>query len=117
MIKTPNTNREEEDQKMIKEIPSKAEKKEKNLVGTRGRIFKGYVTKKFPTRIVMEFERTVYVPKYERYYKKKTRIHARLPEELDVKVGDYVKIQECRPLSKIIHCRVIEKLKVAEEEK
>lgn len=87
----------------------------KNLVGTRGRIFKGTVIRKFPTRVVVEFERTVYVPKYERYYKKKTRLHAKLLGNIDVELGDYVKIRECRPLSKIIHFIVIENLKSGEE--
>ena|SRR3989344_216049 len=93
---------------------TKQEKKEELAgqlkVSTRGRIFKGVVTKKFPTRIVVEFEKTDYIPKYERYYKKKTRIHAYLPKGANVEVGDYVKVQECRPLSKIIHSIFIEKV-------
>ena len=88
---------------------------EKILVGTRGRTFKGRVTKKFPTRVVVEFDRTVYIHKYERYYKKKTRLHARLPKNIDVNVGDHIKVQECRPLSKIIHFVVLENL--SKEEK
>ena len=78
----------------------------------RGRIFEGEVTKKFPKRIVIEFERMIYVRKYERYKKSKTKIHARLPicMEKDIQVGDLIKIQECRPLSKIIHFVVIEKI-------
>ena len=83
-------------------------------VRTRGRIFEGIVKKKFPKRVVIEFERTVFVPKYERFYKKKTRIHARLPEHIPIEVGDYIRVQECRPLSKIIHHMVIEKLKSSE---
>ena len=66
-------------------------------------------------RVVVEFERTVYIPKYERYHKKKTRLHSRLPQDINVEVGDQVKVQECRPLSKIIHSIVIEK--ISEEEK
>ena len=90
----------------------KKQKKEKNLVGTRGRFFTGFVTKKFPARVVVEFERTVYVPKFERYYKKKTKLHARLQKNFeDIKVGDLIKVQECRPLSKIIHFIVVEKIK------
>ncbi len=89
------------------------EKKTQDIVGTRGRTFEGFVIKKFPTRVVVEFERTVYVPKYERYYKKKTKLHARLPESFQVSVGDYIKIRECRPLSKIIRFVVIEKIKSA----
>jgi small subunit ribosomal protein S17 len=88
-------------------------------VGTRGRVFEGIITKKFPKRIVIEFERMIYVRKYERYAKLKTKIHARLPEviEKDIKVGDLVRVHECRPLSKIIHFVVVEKLKDAIEVK
>jgi len=83
----------------------------------RGRIFEGRVTKKFPKRIVIEFERMIYSKKYERYFKAKTKIHARLPDciESEINVGDLIRIQECRPLSKIIHFVVIKKIKEAEE--
>jgi len=87
---------------------------------TRGRVFEGKVIKKFPTRVVIEFERTVRVQKYERFFKKRSRMHARLPNGMHINVGDYIKIQECRPLSKIIHAIVIEKVRsadVAEEKK
>jgi ribosomal protein S17 len=88
-------------------------------IGTRGRTFEGIITKKFPKRIVIEFERMIYVRKYERYAKLKTKIHARLPEnmEKDINVGDLVKVHECRPLSKIIHFVVVQKLKDAAEVK
>jgi len=77
----------------------------------RGRTFNGTVIKKFPKRIVIEFERVIPIGKYERYAKKKTKIHARLPDckHNDVQVGDYVSIRECRPLSKIIHFVYISK--------
>jgi len=83
----------------------------------RGRIFEGRVTKKFKNRVVIEFERMVYVRKYERYYKSKTKIHAHLPTciENQVQIGDLIRIQECRPLSKIIHFVVIKKIKGKEE--
>ena len=83
----------------------------------RGRIFEGTVTKKFHKRVVIEFERMIYVRKYERYAKSKTKIHARLPVciENKINVGDYIKVQECRPLSKIIHFSVIEKIKGAKK--
>ena len=100
----------------MKEKQNKQEKKEekKILVGTRGRIFEGIVTRQFPGRVTIELERTVYIPKYERFLKKKTRLHARLPKELSVEIGDSVKIQECRPLSKTIHFVVIEKVQRGE---
>lgn len=94
------------------------EEKTKSTVSTilsRGRTFQGAVTKKFPKRAVIEFERTVYVQKYERFFKKKTRLHARIPEGMDINVGDFVKIRECRPLSKIIHFIVIEKIRSAHD--
>ncbi len=90
---------------------------------THGRIFEGAVIRKFPKRVTIEFERMIYVRKYERYAKSRTRIHARLPEcmEKDINVGDIVKVQGCRPLSKIIHFVVLGKVngkeKVMEREK
>jgi small subunit ribosomal protein S17 len=79
----------------------------------RGRTFEGRVTKKFPARIVIELERMIYSRKYERYYKSKTKIHAHLPKcmENEIQIGDLIRIQECRPLSKIIHFVVIKKIK------
>jgi small subunit ribosomal protein S17 len=77
----------------------------------RGRRFRGKVIKKFPKRIVVEFERIVRVGKYERYKKERTRIHARLPECKDVNVGDYVEVGEVRPLSKLIHFVFLRKVK------
>lgn len=106
---------------MAKTETKMAEMKETKIVGTgyssRGKIFEGTVTKKFPKRIVIEFERTVYVKKYERYARSRTKLHARVPESMEdvIQVGDYVKVQECRPLSKIIHFVVVEKMKNADE--
>ena len=83
-------------------------RKDKTVVGTRGRTFEGTVVKKFDRRAVVEFDRTVKIAKYERFMRKTTRIHSRIPDGLQVNVGDYVKVQECRPLSKMIHSVVIE---------
>lgn len=93
-------------------------KKLAGAISTRGRVFQGNVVRKFHKRIAIEFERTVKVPKFERFMKKKTRIHARLPDELahEINVGDLIKVQECRPLSKMIHFIVIEKVRSANAE-
>ncbi len=82
-------------------------------INPRGKVFEGKIIRKFPKRVVIEFEGTIYIKKYERYAKSRTRIHARLPEEMEksIEKGDLVKVQECRPLSKIIHFIVISKLK------
>lgn len=102
-------------QKTQKTEEAKKPQAQQVLLGTRGRVFEGYITKKFAKRVVIEFERTVYVKKYERFYKKKTKIHARLPDALagQINVGDYVRAGECRPLSKLIHFIVIEKIRSA----
>jgi len=83
----------------------------------RGRFFEGRVIKKFPNRVTIEFDRMVYVRKYERYSKSRTKLHARLPfcMEKEIDAGDLIRIQECRPLSKIIHFVVIKKIKDKEE--
>jgi len=79
----------------------------------RGRIFRGTVIKKFHKRVVIEFERTVYIPKYERYLKTKTKLHAHLPDCLsnEINIGDYIEIRECRKLSKIISFVVVKKIR------
>lgn len=86
---------------------------------TRGRIFEGKVVRKFYKRVAIEFERMIYIRKYERYAKSKTKIHARLPTcmEDSINVGDTIRVRECRPLSKIIHFVVISKIKSREEKK
>ncbi|MBI5803785.1 30S ribosomal protein S17 [Candidatus Pacearchaeota archaeon] len=91
----------------------KKTRRRKDIVATRGRTFEGYVVRKFQKHATIEFNRTVYINKYERFTKKTTRLHARLPENTEVNVGDLVKVKECRPLSKMIHFIVVEKIKSA----
>ena len=93
--------------------------KEKKLVGTmvRGRKFEGYVIRKFPGRITIGIERVRKIRKYERYIKIKSKMHARLPKSLEqeINLGDYIQIQECRPLSKILHHIVTKKIRSKEK--
>jgi len=88
-------------------------------LSARGRSFEGTVIKKFPKRLTIFFERTIYVRKYERYAKSRTKLHARLPfcMENQIRVGDYIRITECRPLSKILHFVVVEKIRDKEMKK
>jgi small subunit ribosomal protein S17 len=83
----------------------------------RGRIFEGTVIKKLKGRVTIAFEHSFFIPKYERYEKRQTKIHARLPQCLDkeISVGDYIQIEECRTLSKIIHAVVTKKIRGATE--
>jgi len=69
--------------------------------------------------VSIEFERTIYIKKYERYSKRKTRLHARLPKCMlhNIEIGDYIEIKECRPISKIIHFIVTKKVSKEQETK
>ena len=84
----------------------------------RGRIFEGVVVKKLHGRVSIQFERMLKLAKYERYEKRRTKIHARLPDCMkdDVAVGDLIQIAETRPISKTIHF-VVSKLIKAKEKK
>jgi len=75
----------------------------------RGRYFEGYAEKIIGNRAVIKWERIRYLPKYERYYKTASKIHAYLPSCIKVQKGDLVRIGECRPLSKIMHFVVVSK--------
>lgn len=87
-----------------------------NALKLRGRLFEGEVIKKLKGRLTISFERTLYVPKFERYEKRKTKLHARLPDCLDneIQVGDYIQIGETRPISKMIHFVVVKKIRDAQ---
>ena len=83
----------------------------------RGRIIEGEVVKKLQGKVTIQFERMMKLPKYERYEKRRTKIHARLPEcmENDVDVGDRISIGETRPVSKTIHFVVNKVIKKKEK--
>lgn len=82
----------------------------------RGRIFEGEVVRKLPKRVTIEFERMIKLPKYERYEKRKTRIHARLPDCMakEINIGDRIRVAETRPISKMIHFVVLNSVRKIE---
>jgi small subunit ribosomal protein S17 len=77
----------------------------------RGRTFTGTVlsTKMHKTATVQWTDRK-YIPKYERYEKRKTKIHAHSPECLDIHENDEVMVCETRPLSKTKHFIIVKKV-------
>jgi len=80
-------------------------------LSVHGREFVGNVDSDRMARTVrVVWERKIYVPKYERYEKKRSKVKAHNPECLNVKKGDRVKIIQCRPISKTKHFVVIEKV-------
>jgi len=77
----------------------------------RGRIIEGtVVSSKMNKAIVVQRDYLYYVPKYKRYEKRRSKIHAYKPPCIEVKEGDLVKIAECRPISKTISFVVIERM-------
>ncbi|MEM4662582.1 MAG: 30S ribosomal protein S17 [Candidatus Diapherotrites archaeon] len=70
-------------------------------VSVRGSLLKGKViSAKAKKTVTVERQLIRYVPKYERYMKARSRIHAHNPECINAKVGDVVLIGETRKLSK-----------------
>lgn len=77
----------------------------------RGRLITGtVVSDKMDKTVVIERNYLFYVKKYERYERRRSKISAHAPPCLDIKMGDEVKIAECRPLSKTVSFVVIQKL-------
>jgi len=78
----------------------------------RGRTLEGIVvSSKAQKTAVVERHYLHYVPKYERYERRHSRISAYNPECISAKEGDKVKIAECRPLSKTKSFVVVEVIK------
>ena len=77
----------------------------------RGRVFEGIVAEtKMMKTVVVRRDYLWYVKKYKRYERRHSQISAHLPPCIDVKVGDRVKIAECRPIAKTVSFVVIENL-------
>ena len=78
-------------------------------LSVRGQILEGIVTStKVERTITVERSFYKFIRKYERYEKRKSKITAHKPDCINVKVGDAVKIAECRRLSKTKHFVVVE---------
>lgn len=69
-------------------------------LSVRGQVLKGKVVKVYGKTAVIERELIRFVPKYERYMKKRSKLHAHNPSCINAKPGDFVTIAECRPISK-----------------
>ena len=76
----------------------------------RGQIFEGEVVADgMDKSAVIRRERLVFIPKYERYLKRTSRMSVHSPPCIDAKVGDQVTVMECRPLSKTISFTIVSK--------
>lgn len=75
----------------------------------RGRIFVGeVVSDKMSKTVSVQWGRKFYLPKFERYEKRRSKVKAHNPECINAKKGDIVKIAECKPISKTKHFVVVE---------
>ncbi|MBI2507600.1 30S ribosomal protein S17 [Candidatus Woesearchaeota archaeon] len=76
-------------------------KKFRRNIAPHGRVFSGVViSRRMQKTAKVQWERRVYLRKYERYEKRRSTVIAHVPENIEVNEGDRVMIQECRPISK-----------------
>lgn len=76
---------------------------------TRGRKLEGVVVSdKMDRTVTVQIERVHYVPKYERYERRTSKIHAHNPPCIGAREGDRVVLMECRRLSKTKSFVVVE---------
>lgn len=74
------------------------------------KVFEGKVTRtKMQKTATVEVEMVKVHPIYKKRIKIKKKYHVH--NELEVKVGDWVKIQECRPISKTKKWKIMEVIK------
>jgi small subunit ribosomal protein S17 len=81
-------------------------------LSVRGQVFNcTVVSDRMDSTVVVlrEFEKKI--RKYERIEKRRSKIHAHNPSCIDAKMGDKVKIAECRPISKTKSFVVVEVLR------
>jgi small subunit ribosomal protein S17 len=82
------------------------------LVRVRGILLVGKVIKaRMQNTVVVEREYVVWVKKYKRYERRRSRIHAHNPPCIAAKEGDIVLIGETRPLAKSVAFVVLGVLK------
>lgn len=87
-------------------------------IRVRGRMMTGtVVSAKARRTVIVERPRMVYLFKYRRYAKAKSRIPAHNPPCINAKEGDIVRIGECRKISRTKAWTVIEVVGKAKEMK
>jgi small subunit ribosomal protein S17 len=78
-------------------------------ISLRGRMFTAkVVSARSPKTAIIQWDFVHFIPKYERYERRHSRINAYNPDCIAAKEGDTVRIAECRMLSKTKAFAVIE---------
>ena len=76
----------------------------------RGRVLEGTViSTKMEKTAVVRRDYLHYMPKFKRYERRHGHIAAHNPPCINAKEGDWVKIAECRPVSKTVSFAIVEK--------
>lgn len=90
---------------------------ENNNLSIRGKSLTGkVVSAKMHRSAVIEWERRVLIPKFERYTKKTSKISVHNPDEINAQEGDFVRVKETRPISKTKNFVITEIIKRAENQ-
>jgi small subunit ribosomal protein S17 len=77
----------------------------------RGRVLDGVVVSaKMDKTVVVERDYLLYVSKFMKYERRRSRIPSHNPSCVDAKEGDRVTIAECRPVSKTVSFVVVERM-------
>ncbi len=81
------------------------------IIKVRGREFVANVIKTNSQKTaVVKWDRLFYIPKYQRYEKRNSRLQVHNPACINAKVGDHVRIVESKPISKTKTFVVIERV-------
>jgi small subunit ribosomal protein S17 len=76
----------------------------------RGKIFEGIVTNAdMKNTVTVTRDYSKYVSKYKRYERRRGRFSVHNPPCINASKNDFVKIAECRPISKTVSFVVVEK--------
>jgi small subunit ribosomal protein S17 len=87
-------------------------------LSVKNELIKGKVMKKdINNSATIEWFRSSYIQKYERYEIKRSRMRAHNPECINAEIGEDVLVARCRPLSKTKNHVIITKLKENESDK
>ncbi len=77
----------------------------------RGRTFVGTVIKSSAQKTaIVQWDRLFYLPKFQRYEKRRSKINVHNPMCIAAQIGDKVTVVESRPISKTKNFVIVERL-------
>jgi small subunit ribosomal protein S17 len=92
-----------------KSVKNETENPFNGSLSIRGKLFEGIVINaKAKGTAVIQKESPIYFTKFKRFGRSKNKIHAHIPSNLNIQVGDHVVAAECRPISKSVSFVIIE---------